>query len=337
MTSRKIKITAIATVRNEHSVIEKFIESLLTQSYPPSEIIIVDGKSTDSTNEILQQYANNGKIRLLTRDCNIAEGRNLAVSLTDNEFIAVTDAGCEVDPNWLKEIVNTFESSEKPDVVAGNFKFDCHTAFEEAVVLGTFNPDREKTDAARNFPSSRSFAFTKKAWQTAKGYPEWLYAAEDTLFNIRLRQLGFKFVFAQKAIVKWRPRENWKALAKQRFNFARGNARVGIGTAGYKNNIISHSLMLVPIFASFIWPWLAFLALIPLYSHIKKNLWKQAVKAKNHSTRSFITIRVLLVMEFTRIIGIWGFLRGRLDRIIDKTYVTEQQKWMGVKSLDEII
>ncbi len=334
--SNAIKLSVIVTVKNEVSSIATFIESLLNQSLKPDEIIIVDGNSNDGTQEILNKFEAENKIRMLVRECNIAEGRNFAIANTINEYIAVTDAGCVVDNNWLIEIAKAFETPDNPDVVAGNFQFDCHNVFEETVVLSTFNPERAETEAAIYYPSSRSVAFKKCAWEQAKGYPEWLYAAEDTLFNIRLRQLNFKFVFAKKALVTWRPRETWKALAKQRFNFSRGNARVGIGTEGYMINIKYHGLILVFLLLSMTWSWMMVFSIYPMYLHIKNNLWSQAKKATRKSNRPNIFWRVLLVMEFVRLMGIVGFIRGRLDRYLNKHYIENQMQWMGIKTLDDL-
>ena len=334
--SNKIKLSVIATVKNEADTIASFVESLLSQSFKPDEVIIVDGNSNDGTHDILKEFETQKKIRLLVRDCNIAEGRNFAIEHASNDYIAVTDAGCIVDKNWLKEMASAFEDADEPDVVAGNFEFDCHNAFEESVVLSTFNPERAKTETAIYYPSSRSVAFKKCAWKKAKGYPEWLYAAEDTLFNIRLRQLGFKFVFAEKAVVKWRPRETWKALAKQRLNFSRGNARVGIGTQGYLINIQYHGLILLGLLLAIIWPWMIVFSMYPLFLHIKNNLWFQAKKASRKSTHPHIFWRVLLVMEFVRLMGIAGFIRGRLDRLLDKKFIENQFVWMGVKTVDDL-
>ena len=330
------KLTIIATVLNEAHSIGQFIDSLLAQSLPADEIIIVDGESSDGTLEILNNYAAQGQIRVLSKACNIAEGRNHAISHATNELIAVTDSGCKVDQNWLYEIAQCFLAEPVPDVVAGNFKFEFHNIFEEAIVLATFNPERETTEAAIYYPSSRSIAFKKSAWQAAKGYPEWLYAAEDTLFNIRLRQLGFKFVFAQEAIVYWRPRESYRALTKQRFNFARGNARVGIGTQGYQINLYYHGIILLSFM---LMPWSIWF-IIPAgyfsWQHIKKHLWAQAKKAERYSTTKNIKYHVLLLMEHSRFIGILGFLAGRWDRFNDKKFITSQYDWMGIKSLDEL-
>jgi len=272
-----MQITLVATVRNEQDTIRTFVDSLLGQEYKPDEIIIVDGASSDGTREILEEYAQRGEIIVISRPCNIAQGRNLGIGAARGSHIAVTDAGCHLDSSWLREIVSCFRRNPAVAVVAGNFRFDTQTPFEEAVVWGTFQPNRDETETARYYPSSRSVAFTKTAWEQAGGYPEWLYAAEDTLFNIRLRQIGCEFAFCRDAIVRWRPRETWGALAKQRINFSRGNARIGVSTPGYLTNLRSHGVMLALILAS---PWYHFLLLVAvgvLGWHIHKHLWSQAV------------------------------------------------------------
>lgn len=331
-----MQTSIVATVRNEKDTIVAFIDSLLKQSIKPAEIIIVDGASTDGTREILEKYAERNEVVLISQDCNIAQGRNLGISKAKNNVIAVTDAGCIVTDTWLENIQKCFDQDPQPDVAAGNFRFICQSTFEEAVSLATFPPDRDETEAARYYPSSRSLAFKKSAWEKAKGYPEWLFVAEDTLFNIRLRQLGCHFVFAKDAIVRWRPRTTWRALAKQRFNFARCNAQAGIGTQGYIINIKYHAAILVPLLLGWVSPWLMLLSVYPLSQHVRQNLLPQARQAAEKNNRPEMKWYVLSVMEFVRLVGIAGFLAGRLDRLTSKKYKQSQKAWMDVGSLDEL-
>lgn len=326
-------ISLVATVRNERGTICAFVESLLAQTTPADEIIIVDGASTDGTLDLLREYAADGRIGLISQPCNIAQGRNLGIRQARCELIAVTDAGCRVEPDWIEQILKCFASAEAPDVVAGNFRFECHTRFEEAVTLATFDPRRERTEAAQYFPSSRSVAFRKSAWQKAKGYPEWLYAAEDTLLSIRLRQLGSKFVFCPQAVVHWRPRETWRKLARQRFNFSRGNARVGIANPGYLTNIRFHGAALALLAASPLWWPLALAALAVLGEHVRRHLWDQARRGARGDAA--MLVRILAVMEFVRLVNIVGFAAGKLDRRLDPSFKQRQREWMGADSVEQ--
>ena len=330
-----MKLSIIATVRNEAGTIRDFVDSLLNQSHRPDEIVIVDGASNDGTREILEQYQKNGQITLISQPCNIAEGRNLGIKAAIGSHIAVTDAGCKVAIDWLKEIVSCFLDNPEVEVVAGNFRFETCTPFEEAVVLGTFQPNRDESETAKYYPSSRSVAFTKAAWERAGGYPEWLYAAEDTLFNIRMRQIGCKFVFCRDAIVRWRPRESWKALAKQRINFSRGNARVGIGNPGNLLNLRLHSLFFLLALGGLFYQPLLLAALLVGAWHVHRHLWPQALKTTAGRGLS-MRLRVLVVMEFVRIVNLYGFLRGRWDRFSDPSYISRQESYMGVASVGDL-
>lgn len=328
------RFSIIATVRNERKTIATFLDSLLNQSHVPDEIVIVDGASTDGTMDILRDYEARHGIRVVSQPCNIAQGRNLGITTATGSHIAVTDAGCRVDTDWLNRLMSCFLDNPEADVVAGNFRFETHTLFEEAVVLATFPPNRDETDGARYYPSSRSVAFTKVAWERAGGYPEWLYAAEDTLFNIRLRQIGCHFAFCKMAMVRWRPRENWLALARQRINFSRGNARVGIGTNGYVINLRVHGLFILLLVAGMWKPLLLAPAIVVLGWHIRRHLWPQAVATTQGRPLSF-RLLVLAEMEFVRIVNLYGFMLGRWDRLSDPSYIENQRRYMDVSSVED--
>src|SRR5581483_10565415 len=217
-----------------------------------------------------------GRIKLISRPCNISEGRNLGIAAARNDLIAATDAGCIADRDWLANIARAFHGPERPDVVAANYAFETGSDFELASVLATDAPDRENTDQAKYYPSSRSIGFRRSAWKAAKGYPEWLYAAEDTLFNIRLRQLGFKFVFCREAVVRWRPRSSWKGVFRQHFNYGRGNGRIGLGLIGYVINLQYHMLFFSLLALALVWPPALLLAALAIAQHVRSNLFSQA-------------------------------------------------------------
>lgn len=327
-------ITVIATVRNERAGIREFVESLLSQTLTPDEIIIVDGASSDGTLEILRGYEAAGHIRLISQPCNIAQGRNLGVAAARNELIAATDAGCKADPDWLACIARSFASADRPDVVSANYAFDTRNDFELASVLATDPPHRETTEQAKYYPSSRSIGFRRTAWQAVKGYPDWLYAAEDTLFNVRLRQLGFRFSFCREAVVRWRPRSTWQGLLRQHFNYARGNGRVGLGLYGYLINLQYHALFLALLALSAWWPLLLLGGALALAQHVRRNLLGQAQRAYQTTGRLKVFWLTLAAMEAVRLAAIAGFVCGRVDRRRDPRFVASQLAWMGTESVE---
>jgi hypothetical protein len=46
--------------------------------------------------------------------------------------------------------------------------------------------------------------------------------------------------------------------------------------------------------------------------------------------------RVLLIMEWIRLVGIFGFLTGRYDRITNPAFMRAQMAWMGRTGVEDI-
>lgn len=197
-----MKVSICITVFNEEKSISDLLESLVKQAKTADEIIIVDGGSSDKTLEIIRHFQKKYKyIKLLTERCTRARGRNIGVDIASNEIIAITDGGCVADKNWLKNITKPFETG-KVDIVAGFYcmigKNNLQKA--ESVFLGV-TPRKFN----HNFlPSTRSMAFTKKAWEEVGGFPEGENnSAEDTDFNYKAVKLGLKYSRVKNATVEW--------------------------------------------------------------------------------------------------------------------------------------
>ncbi|MEN6478320.1 MAG: glycosyltransferase [Anaerolineales bacterium] len=224
------RVTVIATVLNEAGAIAELLRSLLRQTRPPDEIVIVDGGSRDGTLAALQQFAADAPLPvqvLSAPGANISRGRNLAIAAASCEIIASVDAGVRLDPAWLAELMAPFEGGQPPDVVSGFFLADPRTLFER--VLGAVTlPRLEEVDPERFQPSSRSVAYRKAAWQAVGGYPEWLDYCEDLVFDFALRDAGYRFVFAPRALVYFQPRPSLRAFLKQYYRYARGDGKANL-------------------------------------------------------------------------------------------------------------
>ncbi|MBR9680011.1 MAG: glycosyltransferase [Candidatus Altiarchaeota archaeon] len=231
-----MKIAVISTIKNEESLLRPMLDSILNQSLKPTELIIVDGGSTDSTIKILEEYKikfKKHKVKTLIKiepGKNIAQGRNIAIKLAKSEWIASLDGGCVAKPDWLKEMAKT---AKKVDIVSGNFEPIAKGIGEK--IQAVFVKRSTKTN-----PSSRSIMFKKSCWTKVGGYPEHLYTGEDTLFNARMEETGCKFEVADKAIVEWRMRASLKKWLRQFYLYGKGDGQAGLRfKTGYGKKIAS--------------------------------------------------------------------------------------------------
>jgi len=228
--ARREQVTLVATVLNEAGNLGEWWASITGQSRLPDEVVVVDGGSRDGTLELLRSLA--GTAPFATRievceGCNIARGRNVAISLASGGIIAVTDAGCILGPYWLEKLIAPLEEDAGVQLVAGFYQPLTGGWFEEVSACATL-PLSWEVRERRFMPSSRSLALRRQVWETAGGYPEWLEIGEDMYFNHAWKILGIRHVMAKDALVYWRMRRNPRSLLRQYFLYARGDGEAGM-------------------------------------------------------------------------------------------------------------
>lgn len=256
-------VSLVITTLNEADSIGLLLASVMAQTRPPDEVVIVDGGSTDGTTEVIGRFAERLRLRLLEEPgCNIAQGRNRAIAAARGDIIAVTDGGVRLTPQWLEELLAALERSDPGPypVAAGFFVADPRTTFERALGATTL-PRMEEIDPARFLPSSRSIAFTTEAWQAVGGYPEWLDYCEDLIFDFKLRQRYGGFAWAPKAMVFFRPRSTLRAFFLQYFRYARGDGKADLWRHRHLIRYSAYGLGILLVFAGFSLPWLWLLLL----------------------------------------------------------------------------
>src|SRR6266851_1155554 len=79
---------------NRATFIEATLQSVLNQTYPHYEIIVVDNCSTDNTEELLQPYISAGQIYFIKHEQNFerARSRNTGMSAARGDFVSLLDS-----------------------------------------------------------------------------------------------------------------------------------------------------------------------------------------------------------------------------------------------------
>ena len=319
----------VSTCFCEAADIDAFLDAVLAQTRQPDEIVIVDAGSGDGTLErIRERAAQAPHLRLIVEPgANRSRGRNLAIQSCSADIIAVTDVGCLPCPSWFERIIAPLErrvgqaSPEDTtgqarrlsyaDVVAGYYRATPVTLWQAAIAAATV-PLADEVDAATFLPSARSVAFRREAWERAGGYPERASHNEDTPFGLALKGSGAQFVFEPEAVVEWLPQASVRALFRQFWRYALGDAQEGIWVRHYAKAYLGllASMALVFAYGDGAWP----LALwgFPL---LGLAYWVRHALRARHRTRSLGA--VLLAPAANLIVDaahLCGYTRGFVGR-----------------------
>jgi len=314
------QISLIITVLNEQETILDLLQALARQTKPADEIIIVDGGSTDDTPKIITDFFQKNpelKIKLIIEpQLNISQGRNLAIKKAKYPLIAITDAGCIPHPDWLEELLKTYQNNSAP-VVAGFYEGASRSNFEQAVVPYVLvMPDRVNPDTF--LPATRSMLMEKRIWDQLGGFCEDLTVSEDFAFAHQLKKYHIKIAFSAKAEVAWIPRKNLSEFSQMIFRFARGDIQAGIFRPKITLIFLRYWLGLITLI--WLWPrWLLILLFFTLglsaysYWSIKKN--------KKYVPQGWYWLPILQITADLAVM--WGTTMGLVDQLKKKLFVRQ--------------
>ena len=105
-------ISIITTVLNNKETIEDAIKSVLNQTYPNIEYIIVDGGSTDGTIEVINKYRKNISKFISEKDRGVYDGMNKGIRMATGEIIGILNSDdIYVRDNVIGEVVKAMEEN----------------------------------------------------------------------------------------------------------------------------------------------------------------------------------------------------------------------------------
>ena len=111
MNSELLVSVALCTYNGERYISSQ-LDTIINQTYPNIEIIVVDDRSTDQTISILKSYQEAGKIKLYQNETNLGFIKNFekAISLCNGEYIALSDQDDLWDLNKIEILVKSIKN-----------------------------------------------------------------------------------------------------------------------------------------------------------------------------------------------------------------------------------
>ena len=186
------RITAVLTAYNSDKTLHKSINSLLSQSHPPDELILVNDGSTDHTLEVLRAYESRYTNVVVLNPGRIgrAAALNLAVFHATSDFIANQDADDVSYPDRLQKQLELLKKNTNFGAVGAGAHIVYGSSEENfSTRLPSANPNKATRSLAKHVPFPHTLAtFRKEAWEEAGGYPDVRYLIDYNLWVCMARK-----------------------------------------------------------------------------------------------------------------------------------------------------
>jgi glycosyltransferase involved in cell wall biosynthesis len=231
-------VSVVIPCFNEERYIGKVLENLAGQYAPArSEIIVVDGRSTDRTREKIAEFQEahpDLHVRLIDNPVrNIPAGVNLGIKEARGEIIVRMDAHSVPSSNYVGRCVEQLAGAE---VVGMPWRIrpGAETLAARAIALAVAHPFgigdakyRMPDRAATEFVDTVPFGvFRKSLWTEIGGFNEQLLANEDYDFHYRIRSRGGRILLDTSGHSLYFARPTIKELARQYFRYGTWKAQM---------------------------------------------------------------------------------------------------------------
>jgi cellulose synthase/poly-beta-1,6-N-acetylglucosamine synthase-like glycosyltransferase len=231
------KISIIVPAHNEGAGIKNTIQSLLENSYPYKEIIVVDDHSTDNTYQEALPFMQKGKITLVQRKSgkgSKSSAINYGVVFATGDYVMIIDGDTLVERTAIQNVVDQL-AQQGVAAVSGNVrvlagdggKKNLLTKLQAYEYLIAFELGR-RYSALLNLLIIMPGAFGVFPRSVGKeiGMYDKDTVGEDFDLTFKLLKTGGKISFASNAIAWTYCPNNWKAWIRQRVRWAHGQLAV---------------------------------------------------------------------------------------------------------------
>lgn len=189
-------VTIIVPVYNAETWLQTCVDSLLAQTYPCIEIILVDDGSTDSSGLICKWYSSKHEnlIHIQQSNLGVSTARNTGILNASGSYILFVDSDDWVGPQHVDSLVKEAERTHADYVLSGYVRNLIATKTKDIIIPEAMTFDVTDTDAEERFLSlfesrllySPVTGLYRKSIICSNKilFPKAIHYGEDRIFNL---------------------------------------------------------------------------------------------------------------------------------------------------------
>lgn len=212
-------ISAIICTHNRATYLGAAVDSLLRQSFPAYEVLVVDNASTDQTRQVVEQRLADGRLRYCYEPTlGLSTARNRGAREAQGSILAYLDDDAEASEGWLATLAAIFQADEQVAIAGGKVTllWPPHTSppawlsAELAGCLGAYDLGDipHPITQPQLTPRGLNYALRKSFWQRVGGFdPQLGRVGKNLLSNeeLHMTQLaleqGLQVLYVPAAVV----------------------------------------------------------------------------------------------------------------------------------------
>jgi len=227
-----VNVSVVVPMRNEEPYIGVCLRSLLCQTYPSEgyEVIVVDGRSSDCSGEIVRDLqAQWPNLRLLDNPAGIVPtGMNIGIRSAQGEMLIRADAHNIYPPDYIQNCVKYLEETGAANVGGPWETVPADDSFGARLVAAVLrNPfgvgnSQYRIGKKEGFVDTVPFgAFRKEIFSRVGMFDEKLVRNQDNDLNARIRTAGGRIYLTPALTTQYYPAKRFRDLLGKTFRECR--------------------------------------------------------------------------------------------------------------------
>lgn len=227
-------VSVIIGLLNEEKYLPRVIKDLENQTYPKNkiELIFIDGMSSDSSWNILENFKKNNdsfnNILLLKNPKKIlSAGMNIGIKNAKGECFLKVDCHSHITKDFIEQNVNTILSGEKvcggprPSIIENEDDFSKTLLLVEENMFGSGIASYRKQSNYNKIKYVSSVfqgMYKREVFEKVGLLDELVGRVEDNEIHYRIRKNGYKIAYNNSILSYQYTRPSFKGMLKQKYS-----------------------------------------------------------------------------------------------------------------------